>query len=205
MYLVKYDDRSPARIVVSRDTLIRRAQLAEGGYLGFKSGVIVERKDPDLEQRFHELERTIMLSDDIPDDTKKKLLEKVIELGNYVTSTYTQLIELEGAFVPSGYKLVGGWCTIYSREKEPVTAKVMLSEYNKNQASWKEMPATMIVKVAEAHAHRKYAPSFNSALYTAEEMTAVGAAPAEIHQPAQLPQPAAVELTDAVDLEKNEE
>ncbi|MEM2675761.1 MAG: phage recombination protein Bet [Candidatus Bathyarchaeia archaeon] len=170
VYLVKYSDKDPARIVVSRDTLIRRAQLAEGGYLGFKSGTIVERIDTKLQQHFFELERKVLLDETIPEDTRRALAEHIRKLGEHVVNSFPEVLELEGAFVPSGYRLVGGWCTVYFKDREPVTAKVMLSEYHKQQASWNTMPATMIVKVAEAHAHRKAAPSFNAALYTSEEM-----------------------------------
>jgi phage recombination protein Bet len=45
-YLIKYDERSPASIVVGKDLFTRRAQ-ANPKFAGFKSGIIVYRKDPD--------------------------------------------------------------------------------------------------------------------------------------------------------------
>jgi len=170
VFLIKYDPRAPARIVVSRDTLIRRAQLSEAGYLGFKSGVIVARANKTLLDEFANLEREILYDENIPEEQRFAIAKKVHALAEKVAKEYPEILELEGAFVPEGYKLVGGWCTVFFKEREPVTAKVMLSEYSKEQASWKTMPATMIVKVAEAHAHRKAAPSYNAALYTHEEL-----------------------------------
>jgi hypothetical protein len=51
-----------------------------------------------------------------------------------------------------------------------VVQRVLLSEYNREKASWKVMPATMIQKVAEAQAFRKAFPNALSGLYIPEEM-----------------------------------
>ena len=45
-YLIKYDERSPASIVVGKDLFTRRAQ-SNPKFAGFKSGIIAYRKDPE--------------------------------------------------------------------------------------------------------------------------------------------------------------
>lgn len=78
--------------------------------------------------------------------------------------------ELEGCFSMEDDQLLGGWAEVYrSDRKYPIVAKVSLSEYTKGQATWKEMPATMISKVAKVQALREAFPTKLGALYTAEE------------------------------------
>lgn len=45
-----------------------------------------------------------------------------------------------------------------------------MQEYNTNKSTWAGKPATMIQKVAEAHAFRKAFPMVMSGLYTPEEL-----------------------------------
>ena len=52
-------------------------------------------------------------------------------------------------------KLVGAYCVVYRKDVEhPYFVFVDFNEYNKRQSTWKQMPATMIKKVAEAQALR---------------------------------------------------
>jgi len=52
-------------------------------------------------------------------------------------------------------KLVGAYCVVYRKDTEhPYFVFVDFNEYNKGQSTWKQMPATMIKKVAEAQALR---------------------------------------------------
>lgn len=52
-------------------------------------------------------------------------------------------------------KLIGAYCTVKRKHSEkPIFNYVELAEYNKFQSVWKEKPATMIKKVAEAQALR---------------------------------------------------
>ena len=48
-YLIKYDDRSPATMVTARDAFMRRAESAQGIYLGYQSGIIVIRDNKVIE------------------------------------------------------------------------------------------------------------------------------------------------------------
>lgn len=49
-YLVKYDDKSPAQIVVAKEVFMRRAESCKG-YQGFRAGIVLKGKDGKLEER----------------------------------------------------------------------------------------------------------------------------------------------------------
>lgn len=79
-------------------------------------------------------------------------------------------VEARGVLFNGGRPTPRGWAEVYrSDRKYPIVAKVSLSEYTKGQATWKEMPATMISKVAKVQALREAFPTKLGALYTAEE------------------------------------
>ncbi len=82
-----------------------------------------------------------------------------------------EVLELEGAFKLPKDVLVGGWAEIAVEGKVyPVIAKVCFSEYNKGQSTWKQIPSTMIRKVALVQALREAFPSELGAMYTGEEL-----------------------------------
>ncbi|MDK7354935.1 phage recombination protein Bet [Peptoniphilus harei] len=78
----------------------------------------------------------------------------------------------EGTFYLKGQEnLVGGWASIYIKDWDvPFDHTVALSEFNKGTATWKNMPAIMIRKVALVQALREAFPDDLSQLYAAEEM-----------------------------------
>lgn len=78
----------------------------------------------------------------------------------------------EGTFYLKGQEnLVGGWASIYIKDwGVPFDHTVALSEFNKGTATWKNMPAIMIRKVALVQALREAFPDDLSQLYAAEEM-----------------------------------
>lgn len=99
----------------------------------------------------------------------------------------------EGEFLFPGDVLVGGWATVYRQDTRPFNARVSLQEYSKGQATWTNMPATMIRKVALVHCLREAFPDVLGGLYEAGEMAQglprgvdlvreVETAP-EVHQP----------------------
>ena len=80
-------------------------------------------------------------------------------------------IDREGCIFFPGETLVGGWATVYRKDRsKPFKARVMLSEYNKGMAMWKSMPAVMINKVAKVTAFRKAFPAAMNGCYTEEEL-----------------------------------
>lgn len=78
----------------------------------------------------------------------------------------------EGTFYLKGQEnLVGGWASVYIKDWDvPFDHTVALTEFNKGTATWKNMPAIMIRKVALVQALREAFPDDLSQLYAAEEM-----------------------------------
>lgn len=125
-----------------------------------------------------------------------------------------QVLEQEGAFFLPGDTLLGGWAKVYRADRKfPIVQRVRLQEYNTGKSTWAAKPATMIQKVAEAHAFRKAFPMATAGLYTPEEMpdeqpgaaqgtqAAQGAANAALAQfseaePAQIDAPAPAQVAD---------
>jgi len=176
-YLVKYDEREPAQIIVSRFVFLRNA-MSHPSFKGFTSGVIVICKNPDrLRSRFAEqMEELLKGIAEKATEYKAEILEallKLKEIEERLSQHEVDVLEIEGAFVPPGWQLYGGWCVVHVQDGEQirqVVQRVLLSEYNREKASWKVMPATMIQKVAEAQAFRKAFPDLLSGLYIPEEM-----------------------------------
>ena len=109
---------------------------------------------------------------------KEALMRKAEESPKYkghragiIVAREKEILELEGCFKLQTDVLVGGWAEVYVKGKDyPVVAKVALSEYSKNQSTWKSMPSTMIRKVALVQALRESFPTEIGALYAKEEL-----------------------------------
>lgn len=80
--------------------------------------------------------------------------------------------KIEGTFYLKGQEnLVGGWASIYIKDWDvPFDHTVALSEFNKGTATWKNMPAIMIRKVALVQALREAFPEDCQGLYDSSEM-----------------------------------
>lgn len=78
--------------------------------------------------------------------------------------------DFEGAFLPPSWKLVGGWAKVYRHGRRPYVQRVSIDEYDKKQSTWKQMPLTMIRKVAEVQALREAFPNNLSGMYVSEEI-----------------------------------
>lgn len=90
--------------------------------------------------------------------------------GVYVMSN-NQLVKRTGSMVIQGETIVGGWCEVHVDGYEvPVTATVSFNEYAKDTNTWKQMPGTMIRKVAEVQALREAFPADLEGMYIADEM-----------------------------------
>ena len=81
------------------------------------------------------------------------------------------IIRREGCFLTEEEKLVGGWAKVYRKDRhKPFTTEVQMKEYNKKQAMWLKIPATMIRKVALVQALREAFPSDLGGLYDSSEV-----------------------------------
>ena len=68
--------------------------------------------------------------------------------------------EVAGAFLAPGDQLLGGWCKVHRKGREvPDFISVSLKEYDNGRRQWKQMPATMIRKVAVVQALREAFPN----------------------------------------------
>lgn len=68
-------------------------------------------------------------------------------------------------------KVVGGWAIVYFKDRShPTRRRVRMSRFNKGFGVWRDDPAGMIVKCAEADALRSSFPTMVGGLYAAEEM-----------------------------------
>ena len=76
-----------------------------------------------------------------------------------------------GEFYLPEEKIVGGWAKVFvSGFAYPVESSVAFAEYNTGKSIWAKKPATMIHKVAVAHALRAAFPEDFAGMYIAEEV-----------------------------------
>ena len=99
------------------------------------------------------------------------------EAGVIVQKEDGTIEQRKGALVLPKEKLVGGWARVYRKDWQvPMEITVSLEEYKRYNSkgelmrNWKEMPATMIRKVALVQALREAIPEEFGGLYSPEEM-----------------------------------
>jgi len=81
------------------------------------------------------------------------------------------IVELDGSFKLKNDVLLGGWAIVHIKGLEvPFKTSVSLEEYDKKQSTWKQIPCTMIRKVAVVQALREAFPEQFQAMYSEEEM-----------------------------------
>jgi len=74
-------------------------------------------------------------------------------------------------------ELVGAWCKVYRADWDfPQYERIRLGTFNKGYSRWKADPAGMIVKCAEASAHRLAFPCETGGMYISEERAGMEAA-----------------------------
>lgn len=99
-----------------------------------------------------------------------------IKSGVIVLNQKDEVVERNGEFYLPNEELVAAWAKVFvDGYVEPVYTSVNLREYIKTKdgkptGKWRDSPATMLVKVAEAHALREAFPADLGGLYNAEEM-----------------------------------
>ncbi|MDT2759301.1 phage recombination protein Bet [Enterococcus xiangfangensis] len=78
--------------------------------------------------------------------------------------------ELPGAIKLPKDILIGGWAKVYRKDRSnPIVSQVALEEFSKGQATWKNMPNTMIRKTAIVNALRESFPDSLGAMYTEDD------------------------------------
>ena len=87
-----------------------------------------------------------------------------------ILQTEAGLERRQGAFYIDGETLLGGWCEVLVRGREPTRVEVALKEYDRQRALWKTHKATMIQKVAAAQAFRFAFPRLFGGAYDQSEV-----------------------------------
>ncbi len=94
---------------------------------------------------------------------------KGLEAG-IVVERNGELVDVEGAIKLKNDLLIGGWCKVYREDrKTPIVVRIALEEFSKGQATWKQMPLTMIRKSAIVNALREAFPETLGAMYTEDD------------------------------------
>ena len=90
--------------------------------------------------------------------------------GIVVLTKDGQVNHKKGQLLYPNEKLLGGWAEVYRETyKDSIYVEVSFDEFNKGQVTWKQMPANMINKVAQAKALREAYPDELGAMYIEEE------------------------------------
>ena len=97
--------------------------------------------------------------------------------GIILTDNSNQATYREGAFLVDGEKLLGGWSEVFRKDRtQSFRNEVSLTEYQRHKkdgslmSNWKNMPATMIRKVALVQSLREAFPDEFGGMYSPEEM-----------------------------------
>ncbi|MEM2591539.1 MAG: RecT family recombinase [Thermofilaceae archaeon] len=182
IYLIKYSAEEPASVVVGRDFYLHIAH-SQPNFLGLESGTLCvkPRRSATWDVVTQQLKQLYTVASQVEGEIPQALKEQLTLAREQINKALAggdecEVVEVQGEIVPPGAKLFGGWARVYIKDerlpegKRVVEARVMLSEYDRGRALWKQCPATMIVKVAEAHALRKAFPLRFGGAYMAEEL-----------------------------------
>jgi phage recombination protein Bet len=97
--------------------------------------------------------------------------------GIIVMDNTKQAQHREGSFIVAGETLLGGWAEVFRKDRsQSFRNEVTLTEYQRYKkdgslmANWKNMPATMIRKVALVQSLREAFPDEFGGMYSPEEM-----------------------------------
>lgn len=90
--------------------------------------------------------------------------------GIIVQNEDGSLADMEGDFYLANQTPVGGWATVYFKNRRiPTSRRLRMERFNNGFAQWKVDAAGMICKCAEADALRSSFPTMLGGLYTREE------------------------------------
>jgi phage recombination protein Bet len=88
-----------------------------------------------------------------------------------------QVVDLLGDWHMQNDNVLGGWATVYFKNRKyPMKKRLRLTRFNKGFGVWKDDPAGMIVKCAEADALRSSFPTMLGGMFIQEEVLPATAA-----------------------------
>lgn len=83
----------------------------------------------------------------------------------------SKIIDLVGDWHMPNDKILGGWATVFFKNRtHPMTKRLRLERFAKQYGIWRDDPAGMIVKCAEADALRSSFPTMLGGMFISEEM-----------------------------------
>lgn len=101
-----------------------------------------------------------------------------MESGVIVLDKDGAIVERHGDFRLEADKLVGGWATVFFKERtHPMQKRLRLETFRKPFGVWKSDPEGMIVKCAEADALRSSFPTMLGGMYLEDSLPGVIEAP----------------------------
>lgn len=81
------------------------------------------------------------------------------------------IIDVEGDFHLPDDEVLGGWATVYFKNRtHPMSKRIRLDRFKKDTPIWRDDPAGMICKCAEADALRSSFPTLLGGMYLREEI-----------------------------------
>ena len=81
------------------------------------------------------------------------------EAGIAVLDKEGNIVYRKGGIALPSEQLLGGWCEVQVKNRNPVRVEVALTEYDQGNTQWKRKPATMIIKTAIKQSHQMAFPS----------------------------------------------
>lgn len=173
---VKGQDGRDVRITkkILMDTICRGMQISDADMVQFLTLCQVNQLNPFLREAYLVKYGTQPAQMITAKDAFMKRADRCqdyegLESGVIAMNDDGVVKDFEGAFMPPKWTLVGGWAKVYHHGRRPYVQRVAFSEYNKSQSTWKQMPMTMIRKVAEVQALREAFPNNLSGMYVSEE------------------------------------
>lgn len=173
---VKGQDGNEVKITkrILMDTVCRGMQISDADMVQFLTLCQVNQLNPFLREAYLVKYGTQPAQMITAKDAFMKRADRCqdyegLESGVIGINEQNVIQDFEGAFLPPKWTLIGGWAKVYRHGRRPYVQRVSFSEYNKSQSTWKQMPLTMIRKVAEVQALREAFPNNLSGLYVSEE------------------------------------
>lgn len=95
-----------------------------------------------------------------------------------------KVIDLEGDFWMEGDKVLGGWATVHFKNRTvPMHKRIRVQRFAQEWGIWRDDPAGMICKCAEADALRSSFPTIVGGMYLKEELEEKDAAKPAASEP----------------------
>lgn len=83
-----------------------------------------------------------------------------------------EMLDLIGDFHLPTDKIMGGWATVYFKNRKyPMRKRLRMDRFNKGFGVWRDDPAGMVVKCAEADALRSSFPTMLGGMFIEQEQT----------------------------------